>query len=77
MAITIERDLQVKDSTINFIMENMPNNGYSTVATKLGESRTTVRNEVILRKKLYNADIINACLEIIEFVSGKKEGAIQ
>jgi hypothetical protein len=68
----IQRDKAVDDSVLNFIIDNMPNGGYATVATKLGYSdRRTVRDEVIMRKKLYNAEIINTCLEIIEFVTAK------
>lgn len=70
---SIDRDAVIDDAVLNFIADNMPNNGYSTVATKLGyESRQTVRDEIIRRKKLYNSEIVNTCLEVIDFITGKK-----
>ncbi|RCH53920.1 hypothetical protein DJ568_15385 [Mucilaginibacter hurinus] len=67
----IHREYEVDDVIINFIIKNMPNNGYAIVGSKLGiPDRRTVRNEIVQRKKRYSRAIIEACLEIIEFVTG-------
>ncbi|WP_256013200.1 hypothetical protein [Desertivirga xinjiangensis] len=70
--IVTERDLEVDDKVVNFIIENLPHGGYATVATKLSIPRRNVRDEILSRRPLYNKEIINALLELIEFVTGQK-----
>ena len=72
-ATDIVRDTKIDDKVLNYIVENMPNNGYATVANKLGmENRQLVRDEIVRRKPLHNNEIVDACLALIEFVKGEK-----
>ena len=71
-AINIERDMKVQDNVLNFILENMPHGGYSTIGKKLNMERRHVRDEILIRKTAYNKDIIENCLQLVEFATGKK-----
>lgn len=70
-ATQIIRDIETPENVLNFIVKNIPDNGYATVAQKLNIKRRAVRDEIITRKKLYSSEIINACIELIEYVTEK------
>ncbi len=71
-ATQIIRDMEASEKKLVFIIKNIPKNGYATVAAKVGLDRRAVRDEIRTRKPLYSSVIINACIELIEFVTGKK-----